>query len=193
MMGAVVERVEARSTRRQEVREVRVPHLELATAASLAIIVPEAAAAHQRWVRERPGDFGTSVRLRLQAGDLFPASYYLKAQRVRSLLRDAFRAVFANVDVLVMPTVPFAAARQGQHEFVHADGTTESVLNAYGRTSHPLNLAGLPSLAVPVGFTGEGLPLGMQIAGPPLAEPLVLRVGRAYERATGWVRRRPPL
>jgi aspartyl-tRNA(Asn)/glutamyl-tRNA(Gln) amidotransferase subunit A len=113
-------------------------------------------------------------------------AYYLKAQRVRTLVARDFEAAFRKVDVVVMPvapTLPFAIGEKA-----------EDPLQMYLSDifTIPVNLAGLPGLAVPCGFA-RGLPIGMQLVGRPFDESTLFRAAYAYEQATPWHCRRPPV
>jgi aspartyl-tRNA(Asn)/glutamyl-tRNA(Gln) amidotransferase subunit A len=176
-----------------EVQEVSIPDLELAPAAEFAICIPEASAYHQNALRRQPDDYGADVRLLLEAGELYLATHYLKAQRVRTVIRAGMRRAFDGLDGMLTPTLPRPAARHDQTGFPRSNGAEEPVINAYVRTCCPFNLTGLPALSIPCGFTSQGLPIGLQIAGRPFDESMVLRVGQAYEGATDWHRRSPPL
>lgn len=113
------------------------------------------------------------------------ATDYIKGLRARQVLASAWRDMFHDVDVLVTPTVPFAAPLAGQHTVTWSDGTVEAVHDATIRLTSAANIVGLPALSVPVGHDADGMPLGMQIHGRPFDEAAVLRVGRGYELATG--------
>jgi len=168
-----------------EVRDVDIEGIEHAGAAGATILVAEASAYHQKTFRERPEDYGDDVRLRLLMGELYPATAYINAQRLRGTLRDAFLATLADVDILLAPSTPITAPPI-------AAFTTDIRANLT-RFTTPINLVGFPSLALPCGFDAQGLPIGMQLIGRPFDEALVLRAGRAYERATDWHTRRPPV
>lgn len=168
-----------------EVREVTVPHLDVAAAAFAPIISAEAAAYHQRWLRERPQDYGEDVRQRLSQGLLYPAVDYVNAQRARRRVMDGFLQVLAEVEVLLTPTVPVTAPP--------IPGPAVATPNPLTRCTFPVNLTGLPALSLPCGFDRQGLPVGLQIIGRPFDEATVLRVGHAYQRLTDWHARRPPI
>ena len=170
-LGAVVEGVE-------------IPHI-WDSWAFMAIMLAEAFAYHERDLRERPGLYGEVLREKMLAGALITASEYVQAQRLRARLADAMAGVLRRVDVLATPTTPAPAP------------TFATVLDPgfpFARSNMaPFNMSGLPALALPCGFSARGLPLSLQLAGRPFDEATVLRVGRAYEQATDWHRRRPPL
>ena len=125
------------------------------------------------------------MRQRLLTGELYPAPTYINAQRLRGVLRDAFLRTLAEVDLLLAPATPITAPP--------IEGFGTDLRANLTRLTTPINLVGLPSLALPCGFDGAGLPIGMQLIGRPFEEALVLRAGRAYERVTEWHARRPPL
>jgi len=175
------------------VMELRVPDPEVMSDVCNVIARCESAAVHTRLVRERPEEIQPVVRARLELGFRIPAHDYLQALRLRARLARAFiRDVFAETDVLVAPVVPEPAPPRA-----HAtEGDTSEIAARQGRFSRltrPFNGLGLPALAVPCGFSRQGLPLAFQIVGRPFDEATVLRAGHAYERSAGWHRRRPAL
>ena len=166
------------------VEDVEIPHIWDAWA-FMAILLAEAFAYHERDLRERPDLYGEVLREKMLAGALVTASEYVQAQRLRARLTDAMAAVLRRVDVLATPTTPkpaptFAAVHDPGFPFARSNMA-------------PFNMTGLPALALPCGFSASGLPLSLQLAGRPFDEVTVLRVGHAYEQATAWHRRRPPL
>ena len=166
------------------VEDVEIPHIWDAWA-FMAILLAEAFAYHERDLRERPDLYGEVLREKMLAGALVTASEYVQAQRLRARLTDAMAAVLRRVDVLATPTTPkpaptFAAVHDPGFPFARSNMA-------------PFNMSGLPALALPCGFSASGLPLSLQLAGRPFDEVTVLRVGHAYEQATAWHRRRPPL
>jgi aspartyl-tRNA(Asn)/glutamyl-tRNA(Gln) amidotransferase subunit A len=141
--------------------------------------------------RTRAAGFGPEVKRRIMLGTYALSSgyydaYYLKAQKVRTLIRQDFTRVFANADVIVTPTAPTTAFRLGEK----TDDPLQMYLSDIFTIS--INLAGLPGIVLPCGFDAAGMPIGLQIVGPPFGEEIVLRTARAFEAATEWHRRRPP-
>ena len=114
-------------------------------------------------------------------------AYYLKAQKVRTLVRDDFLAAFERCDAVLTPTTPTAAFKLGEK----VDDPLQMYLSDIFTIS--CNLASLPGLVVPCGFTRTGLPMGLQVLGRPFDEGTLFRVGHAYQQATDWHTRRPPL
>jgi aspartyl-tRNA(Asn)/glutamyl-tRNA(Gln) amidotransferase subunit A len=142
--------------------------------------------------RSRGEGFGKEVKRRIMLGTYalssgYKEAYYVKALKVRRLIRDDFDRAFAECDVVMGPTYPSAAFRIGER----ADNPLAMYLSDIYTIS--ANLAGLPGLSIPCGFTRSGLPIGLQIQAPPFAEEKLLRIARVYERATDWHTRRPAL
>lgn len=164
-------------------REVRLPLADEIMDTEFAILQPEAASYHRQMLREHGDLYTEDVRQALQAGESIPATEYLAARRKRALIRRQWRKLFGEIDVLLAPTVPIAAMDAGKPRVTWPDGVTEGPVEAYIRFSAPANLTGLPALSVPCGFTGAGLPVGLQIVGRPFDEATVLRVGHAYQSA----------
>jgi len=141
------------------------------------------------YTRSRGEGFGAEVKRRIMTGTYvlsagYYDAYYLKAQKVRSLINEDFRRAFAEVDVLVGPTSPTPAFRLG----AKVDDPVTMYLNDIYTIG--ANLAGLPALSAPCGLV-EGLPVGLQVIGPHFAESRVLAVAHAYQRETDWHRRVP--
>ena len=167
--------------------EVSIPELAWTLPAEFGIVLAEGASYHEQLLRTRPKLIGENVLGLLDAGALLPATYYLRAQRLRAVIQTAVRRAFeqARLDALLAPTLPAAAARHDQLTYLF-DGREEGVTDAYVRTTAPFNLTGQPVVAVPAGLSPEGLPIGVQFAGRPYAEDTVVTIARAYERASGW-------
>ncbi|MEU1785677.1 amidase [Streptomyces sparsogenes] len=162
--------------------EVEIPMTRYIQATQWGLMVPEATAYHERTLRAVPELYQADVRILLEAGELMPAGDYLRAQRSRTLMRQAWARVLDDVDVIAAPTVPVTAVKADQDTVTWSDGTVEGVSDAYVRLSAPANITGVPSLSVPVGNDTAGLPIGMQLLGRPLGEPVLLRMGHAYEQ-----------
>jgi len=172
-----------------QVEEVTIPHLEEGAAAALITLSAEAASSLEEFYHTRP-DLGADIRGRLGLGALFPATSYIKAQRVRRYLQEGFRDTFRKVDVLVTPTLPITAPRRDATS-VSIDGVTLPVIPALTRLTRLYNFIGLPAITVPCGFSLDGLPIGLQFAGKPFAEKTILQVAHAYEQNTGWHKKEP--
>ncbi|MFI0537825.1 amidase [Streptomyces sp. WSLK1-3] len=162
--------------------DIDIPMTRYIQAVQWGLMVPEATAYHQATLRTVPELYRADVRILLEAGELMGAGDYLRAQRARTLMRDAWARVLGEVDVIAAPAVPMAAVPSGQEAVTWPDGTVESVSDAYVRLSSPANITGVPALSVPVGQDTAGMPIGMQLLGRPFAERTLLLVGHAYER-----------
>ena len=173
------------------VESVTLPHMAETFAAQLAIIQAESASVHERWLRERPGDYGPETLERLRPGLFVTAAQYLRAQKLRALTFDEYAELFRGVDALVLPSVPAVAPRIGQ-DTIDLAGEVLETRAVITRFSRLFNFVGAPALSVPCGFGAHGLPVGLQIAGRPMDEETVIAIGAAYERATPWHTRRPP-
>lgn len=143
------------------------------------------------YTRTRRQGFGSEVKRRIMLGTYaLSAGYYegffLKAQRVRTLVRKDFLDAFARVDLVLMPVSPTVAFRLGEK--------VDDPLQMYLADVYtiPVNLAGLPGISVPCGLAG-GLPIGLQLIGRPFDEATVLRAAHAYEQAAPWHTQRPPV
>jgi aspartyl-tRNA(Asn)/glutamyl-tRNA(Gln) amidotransferase subunit A len=189
---AVRQAVEVMQGSGASVHEVSWPSLRYATLAALIIVLAEASAFHDAWIRTRSQDYHPDVALRLKWGLLLSASAYLKAQRLRTLMCRDVAQLWRQVDVLVTPATMMAAPRPGEMQ-IRLNHRQMSTREAILRLMRPFNLTGLPAISVPCGFTTTGLPIGLQIAGKPFDEATVLRLAHAYEQATDWHRRRPPI
>lgn len=142
------------------------------------------------YTRSRADGFGAEVKRRIMIGTYtlsagYYDAYYLKAQRVRRLIRDDFRQAFAKVDVILGPTTPTPAFTLGENI---NDPVTMYLNDIY---TVAVNLAGLPALSLPAGFVGE-LPVGLQLIGDHFSEARLLNAGYRYQQVTDWHRRVPP-
>lgn len=191
--------------------EVSLPHTEFAVAAYYIIAPSEASSNLARYdgvkfgfrtpvykdlmdmyTKTRAEGFGNEVKRRIMLGTYalsagYYEAYYRKALQVRTLIRKDFEAAFERCDLVITPTSPTAAFRIGEK--------TSDPLQMYLSDIFTIscNLAGIPGLSLPCGFTRKGLPIGLQILGRAFDEALVLRAAHAYEQSTQWHVRRPPL
>ncbi|HME89938.1 MAG TPA: Asp-tRNA(Asn)/Glu-tRNA(Gln) amidotransferase subunit GatA [Myxococcaceae bacterium] len=146
----------------------------------------------EMYFQTRAAGFGPEVKRRIMLGTYalsagYYDAYYLKAQKVRTLIRQDFTAAFEQVDAILSPTSPTPAFKLGEKL---DDPLAMYLVDVF---TLPCNLAGLPGMSVPCGFTHAGLPIGLQILGKHFDEARVLRIGRAFEREHDFHRRRPPL
>ncbi len=152
----------------------------------------EAATLDAMYKRSRSEGFGAEVKRRILLGTFvlsagYYDAYYRKAQQVRTLIRQDFQRAFESCDVIATPTSPGPAWPLGERV---NDPLKMYLSDVFTVT---VNLAGLPALSVPCGFTSAGLPLGLQLIAPPLEEPRLLAVGHAYQRETDWHQAVPEL
>ncbi len=172
--------------------QVELPDQRQLTAACQLVLAVEAAAFHKRWMIERPQDYGPQVLMRLQNGLAIPGVSYLEAMRWRGPALAAFLAAVADVDVMIAPVAPVAAPTIAESDVGNGPGA-EAVIQRLTRFTRPINYLGLPSLAIPAGFTRGGLPVGMQLVGRSFDEATLLRAGAAFQRVTDFHDRVPQL
>ncbi|MFQ5904326.1 MAG: amidase family protein, partial [Candidatus Binatia bacterium] len=192
------------------VEEISLPHSEYAVAVYYIIATAEASSNLARYdgmkygyrsqakeltesyMQSREQGFGAEVKRRIMIGTHalsagYYDAYYLKAQKVRTLIKKDFEEAFKKCDAIITPTAPTTAFKVGEK--------TQDPLQMYLSDifTISINLAGLPGISLPCGFDSEGLPIGMQIIGKYFDESTILRIGYAYEQATDWHKRKPPL
>jgi aspartyl-tRNA(Asn)/glutamyl-tRNA(Gln) amidotransferase subunit A len=193
------------------VKEISLPHSPYAIATYYLVATAEASSNLARYdgvhygyraeqfsdlidmyCRSRGEGFGREVKRRIMLGTYalssgYKDAYYLKALKVRRLIKDDFDKAFGECDVVAGPTSPTAAFRLGER--------TEDPLAMYLSDIYTIsgNLTGIAGINIPCGFTKAGLPIGLQIQAPPFGEEKLLRVARMYERETDWHTKRPTL
>jgi len=153
---------------------------------------PEASLAHMQkgWLSEHRDDYTALTLQRLLEGQQVPAVAYLHALHQRRIFSNSMRTVLRQVDALVLPTLPIPAVLIEQaNQEISIDGVAENATTALLRLTMPFNLASLPAISFPCGFTTNGLPVGLQVAGRPFEESTVLRIAHAYQQLTDWHRR----
>jgi len=194
-----------------EIVELSLPHTDYAIATYYIIATAEASANLARfdgirygarvegadpiqlYSRTRGAGFGAEVKRRIILGTYVLSSgyydaYYLRAQKVRTLIRQDFLNAFEKVDAIVTPTSPTAAFKIGEKS---GDPLQMYLTDIFTISA---NLSGICGISVPCGFTAEPkLPIGLQILGKPFGEETILRVAHAYEKATSWHTQKPPL
>jgi aspartyl-tRNA(Asn)/glutamyl-tRNA(Gln) amidotransferase subunit A len=194
-----------------KVKDVSLPHSPYAIAAYYIVATAEASSNLARYdgvhfghraknfdnlidmyCQSRGEGFGKEVKRRIMLGTYalssgYKDAYYLKALKVRRLIKEDFDKAFTECDVIMGPTAPTPAFKIGEK--------TENPLAMYLSDIYTIscNLAGLPGISIPCGFTKGNLPIGLQILAPPFEEEKLLRVARMHERATDWHTRRPKL
>jgi aspartyl-tRNA(Asn)/glutamyl-tRNA(Gln) amidotransferase subunit A len=189
--------------------EIELPHLDYAIAAYYVIATAEASSNLARYdgvhyghrtanprdyievyTKSRAEGFGAEVKRRIMLGTYALSSgyydaYYLKALKVRNLIRQDFAAAFASCDCLMMPVSPTTAFKVGEKV---ADPLQMYLADIY---TIGVNLAGIPGISIPCGFDGSNLPIGLQVICPAFSEDRLLRIARMYEKETDWHTREP--
>ncbi|MEM8562899.1 MAG: amidase [Pseudomonadota bacterium] len=174
-----------------DVRDVESPPFAQSLDASMSIALAEAQEFHSQALAESPDHFGADVGAILKS----PApdtDAIIGALRARDYLTAATRELLETVDLLLTPSTAIVAAPIGE-EVVSYGGVEEPIMLAMIRCTAPFNATGLPAISLPCGFTDQGLPVGLQLAGRPFDDALVLRAAHAYEQTTDWHKRNPPL
>jgi len=193
-----------------EITEIDMPHLDYATAAYYVIATAEASSNLARYdgvhyghrtqdpkdyvevySKSRAEAFGQEVKRRIMLGTYALSSgyydaYYLKALKVRNLIRGDFTGAFEKCDCIMMPVAPTTAFRIGEK--------TDDPLQMYLSDIYTIgaNLSGIPGISIPCGFDEDNLPIGLQILAPAFAEEKLLRIARMFEKETDWHKRVPP-
>ena len=169
-----------------KVQEVDVSWLKEAALANRLMTQSDGAAVHRDRLKEHPELFGDDIRRRLEDGANTPLADYILARRTQAEVRKKFEQFFESYDFLITPTTPIAAPTIEGHDAVEQAGRLT-------RFTAPFNLAGLPALSLPCGFTKEGLPIGLQIVSRAWGEFKVLNIAHAFEQATEWHKRMPAI
>ena len=191
--------VETLKTLGMDAEEVTTPHMDLIPAVKVCTSRVENASAHDRNLRTRARDYSAPVRNAYLAALLVPASCYLMAQRVRRIICEEFHELLKKVQILALPTVGFSVPTIAQCEegWLDIDGKRlrrqDERGGADSLTAIPFNVTGFPAMSVPCGFAKAATPIGMQIASGAFQEELIFSVAHAYEQATDWHKRRPPI
>jgi aspartyl-tRNA(Asn)/glutamyl-tRNA(Gln) amidotransferase subunit A len=176
------------------VREVVIPHLNYACAASYNCIMRiEGFRSHLETLRDKRALYGRGAFRNIARGGFLSTTDYLRGQQARALISDELAKIFESIDILLMPTTPTTPSGGAYR----SDGSdpkinTKSFTHEAAYTS-PFNLTGSPAVSVPCGFNSIGLPIGIQLIGRAFEEPLILAAAHQYQRGTDWHKRRPQL
>jgi amidase len=171
---------------------VRLPDLDAYLGAWPTLCTAEAVAAHSATYPAQREAYGPWFRGWLDLGASVSGAAYAQANNLRAACNGRLREVWQPIDALAcpaMPTPPFPVTPEGLYGPMPRDGFSMSRL----RFTAPYNFNGAPTLTVPCGFTRDGLPLSLQFVGKPLGEAALCRLGQAYEQATAWHTRQPPV
>jgi aspartyl-tRNA(Asn)/glutamyl-tRNA(Gln) amidotransferase subunit A len=171
--------------------ELDVPELSACNAAATLISASEAVTLHREWLRTRAADYSDQVRGRLLQGLAIPAHAYIDALRMRGAALSEFCAqVFSKVDLLHAPVLSIPTPTVAETDLGWSEHTAE-VLGRITRLTRPGSYLGLPTVCANAGFTGEGMPIGMQLIARPFDEATALRAGHAFQKETDWHLRAP--
>ena len=175
------------------ISSVSLPAIDRSPVPVIVISDADAADYHAPWLRTRASEYDVNVQLRLLTGAATPADAYVRAQRIRALVRAEMLGALDRFDVLAAPATHTAAPPLAI--VAGTGGSFGDLREDLPRRvfSGPASLSGLPTLVLPCGFTTAGLPIGLQLIGRPFEEAALFRLGQAYERETGWHLRRPPV
>jgi aspartyl-tRNA(Asn)/glutamyl-tRNA(Gln) amidotransferase subunit A len=160
-----------------EIVPIRLPDVAAINTVARVILLAEASAQLEPHL-EHPDRFGPDVLSLLEQGRLIPATDYINAQSLRRNMQRQFAALWSRIDCLFTPTTPITAPRIGETT-ISNNGVEEDVRLATTRLVRAINALGLPAVSIPCGADRRGLPIGLQIVGPPFAESLILRVAQA--------------
>ena len=175
------------------VSEIDIPLIAQSAVISTTVTYGDVSGIHREGIDQRLQEYDYNLQLRLLTGAILPAQAHQKAVRLRQMLRQQILDALEEVDVLVMPTSSIPASPLPEKAGVESKETFMEMLGGRRSFTAPFNLASVPALSINCGFTSEHLPVGLQIAGKPFDESTVFRVAHAYEQATDWHTRRPPV
>jgi len=167
-----------------KIQKVNVDWMQEAALANATMTRSDGAAVHRDRLREHPEMFGDDIRRRLEDGAKTTSTEYILARRTQAEVQKRCELFFNSTDYLIIPTSPISAPTIAGHDAVEQAGRLT-------RFTAPFNLAGLPAISIPCGFTTEGLPIGLQIISRAWGDAKVLNAAYAYEQATEWHRSFP--
>jgi len=192
---SVKEAVKLMENRGAKISEISLPHTEYGVPTYYIIVTSETSSNRGKYDGIRYGNnrssFTDEAKRRIMLGTYslsagYYDAYYKKAMQVKTLIIEDFAKAFSKLDIIISPVVPFPAFKFGEKKDPLQMYRTDILTNS-------VNLAGLPALALPCGFSKENLPIGMQIIGPQFTEDLLFRVGHAYQMLTNWHKHKPKL
>jgi len=173
------------------VREIAFPWAQRDAAAVTPMMLAEVAAAHAEHFPEKADRYGPRLRAMLEGGAAIDARTVVRAYQARDRFKGRLQAVFRDVDLILTPGLSALVPTWDEIDAFGEDvgALTKSLM----RFTTPCNVAGVPTISLPAGFTAAGLPVGVQLIGAPLAEPALIRAGYAFQQATDFHTRRPAL
>ncbi|MBV8192036.1 MAG: amidase, partial [Alphaproteobacteria bacterium] len=175
-----------------KISAVTLPDFTALYRAAEVIVKCEAAAMHRPWMAT-DAPYANQVRSRMEAGYFIPATQYIDALRLRAhFVREFLGTAMASVDAVLLPAIPFPIPTLQETDVEQSGGpATLGMVARFTGLTRPFNTLGLPTLSVPGGFDGNGLPIGLQLVGRPFDEALLYRIGHAYQGATDHHRKVP--
>ncbi|MBV8409631.1 MAG: amidase [Alphaproteobacteria bacterium] len=175
-----------------KISAVTLPDFTALYRAAEVIVKCEAAAMHRPWMAT-DAPYANQVRSRMEAGYFIPATQYIDALRLRAhFVREFLDTAMASVDAVLLPAIPFPIPTLQETDVEQSGGpATLGMVARFTGLTRPFNTLGLPTLSVPGGFDGNGLPIGLQLVGRPFDEALLYRIGHAYQGATDHHRKVP--
>lgn len=179
VVNAVREAAKVFESMKCKITDVNMDWLRKAAIANKVMTQADGAAVHRDRLKEHPDWFGEDVRRRLQDGAQTTSTEYALARRTQAEIRKRFETFFESYDFLILPTTPIPAPTIAGHDAVEQAARLT-------RFTAPFNLAGLPALSLPCGFTASGLPIGLQVVARAWGDAKALNAGYAFEQATGW-------
>ena len=194
VVAAIEAALEVLKARGATIVPIKLPLMDAVAAYGSIVSRVEAATIHAEWMRHDSQAYGQHISGRMYPGYAIPAPYYVESLARRGPILKAFAAeVFAQVDVLVTPTIKTCIPTLEETDIDHGPPGTEHRFMAVSLNCRPFNYLGLPAVSAPCGLDPNGSPIGLQIAGRPFAEGRVLKLADAYQRDTDWHRRLPPI
>ncbi len=184
VLNAIREAAKVFENMKCKITDVNMDWMREAAKANKIMTQADAAAVHRDRLHEHPDWFGEDVRRRLQDGAKTTSTEYALARRTQAEIRKRFESFFESYDFLILPTTPIPAPTIDGHDAVEQAARLT-------RFTAPFNLAGLPALSLPCGFSASGLPLGLQIVSRAWSDAKTLNAGYAFEQATEWHEHKP--
>jgi aspartyl-tRNA(Asn)/glutamyl-tRNA(Gln) amidotransferase subunit A len=160
------------------VTEVSLPELSMSTFAGYVVLTVESSNYHLDMLRTNPSGFGNDVRILFESGLLLDHTHYIRAQQARRKIADALKKSFGEVDILAAPAIPITVPRFQENWVLQSIELTNRCMPF----TAPGNTSGIPSLSAPIGFSSNGLPVGMQLMADHLREDLLFQAGDAWEK-----------
>jgi aspartyl-tRNA(Asn)/glutamyl-tRNA(Gln) amidotransferase subunit A len=175
-----------------QVADVTLPDFTALYRCAEVIVKCEAAAMHRPWMAT-DAPYANQVRSRMEAGFFIPATQYIDALRLRAhFVREFLEMAMASVDAVLLPAIPFPIPTIEETDVEQSGGpATLGMVARFTGLTRPFNTLGLPTLSLPGGYDGNGLPIGLQLVGRPFDEALLYRIGHAFQAATDHHRKAP--